>query len=144
MQSYTGATFNRGPVARVLDLAISVQESQGKIPLDEELKRFARTVTGSSAASWVCPVSTAAAVIEFVADSLVGGVLDGTPVEFQEKLRRASEGMDSGDYLRTLAGTLRPRQGVAALVPRTSHGGLGSGGHLSTARRIQWKLGRGW
>ncbi|MEU9300739.1 hypothetical protein [Streptomyces sp. NPDC048269] len=44
MQPSLAALFSGGPALRLIDLAISVQESGGKLSLDDEIRRYIRVV----------------------------------------------------------------------------------------------------
>ncbi|RSS35775.1 hypothetical protein [Streptomyces sp. WAC08241] len=108
MTSHTGAIYTDGPVRRILELAVAVQESAGELSLDDELRRFVRTVKGAGATDWACPLVTVTALLDHVADLCAGdGGDEGTPRDFRELLRRATGGTDPSGYLRTLAGMLR-------------------------------------
>ncbi|MFH8734694.1 MULTISPECIES: hypothetical protein [unclassified Streptomyces] len=107
MKSYTGALFNSGPVERLLDLAARCQESSGASPLDDDLRRFIRIVENSNAAHWACPISTVAALLEFLGDVVDGDSAPFVPAEFQQRLLQVADGAGGGEYLRTLAGIIR-------------------------------------
>jgi hypothetical protein len=106
LPSFTWSAFDRGPTARVLDLAVMCQESGGTYSLTDELAAFVRLVLSSNEAQWLCPVPTVTALLDLAAEYLERR--EGTlPEEIRDKLVRASAGMDGAEYLRTLAGTLR-------------------------------------
>jgi hypothetical protein len=107
LQSFTWSVFDRGPVARALDLAIMCQESQGEFEFTDEMTRFVRLINASNEAQWICPVTTITALLDLAADSLEDQGADSMPPEFRDKISRAAEGMDGADYLRLLAGTIR-------------------------------------
>ncbi|WP_330299187.1 hypothetical protein [Streptomyces sp. NBC_00503] len=108
MQPSPTSLFTGGPALRLVDLALSVQESDGKLSLDDEIRRYIRVVGNDWAANWNCPVYIATGVLEFTADSVArSGTLDSYPPEFREKVTRAAAGMDPAEYLRTLAEMVR-------------------------------------
>jgi len=106
-----------GPALRLLDIAIAAQESQGKLSLDDEIRRYVRTVSGDWIARWNCSVYAATGVLDAVADHIERNRspdLEFLPSHFLEKVERACDDMDPADYLHTLAETTRTleRQGV--------------------------------
>ncbi|MFF8277216.1 hypothetical protein ACF05T_14075 [Streptomyces lateritius] len=108
VQATPVSLFSDGPVPRLLDLAVSAQESGGEISLDDEIRRYIRLVRGDWVADWNCSVHAASGALEFAADSVERlGSLDGFPPEFREKAARAAGDMDPAEYLRTLAGLVR-------------------------------------
>lgn len=115
MQATPVSLFSDGPVPRLLDLAVSAQESGGETSLDDELRRYIRLVRGDWVADWNCSVYAASGALDFAADSVERlGSLDGFPPEFREKAARAAGDMNPVDYLRTLAEMVRilDREGV--------------------------------
>lgn len=73
MQSFPASLFSDGPALRLLGLAIKAQESKGELSLDDEIRRYIRTVRGNWIANWNCSVYTASGVLEFTADSVERG-----------------------------------------------------------------------
>ncbi|MFC9619675.1 hypothetical protein ACFTXM_06675 [Streptomyces sp. NPDC056930] len=107
MQSHTASLFNAGPVKRILDLAVKAQESSGTILLDDELRRFIRTVENDSSTQWVCPIYTATALLDLAGDAIDSGAIESMPPDFQKTVSRAAAGMNCGEYLHTMAGMIR-------------------------------------
>ncbi|MFE4638969.1 hypothetical protein ACFRJ1_37095 [Streptomyces sp. NPDC056773] len=108
MQPSPTALFTGGPALRLVDLALSVQESGGKLSLDDEIRRYVRVVGKDWTAHWNCPVHVSAGVLEFTADRVAeSGTLASFPPEFREKVTRAAAGMEPAEYLRTLAEMVR-------------------------------------
>ncbi|MEU3772224.1 hypothetical protein AB0F11_03225 [Streptomyces sp. NPDC032472] len=108
MQKPPVALFSGGPVVRLVDLALSVQGSDGKLSLDDELRRYVRVVGKNRTADWNCPVRVAAALLELAGDFVAGPEgLAVCPPEFRGKVARAADGMDPAEYLRMLAELLR-------------------------------------
>ncbi|MGW1776029.1 hypothetical protein [Streptomyces sp. NPDC002104] len=108
MQPSPAALFTGGPALRLVDLALSVQDSGGKLSLDDEIRRYVRVVGKDWTAQWNCPVRVVAGVLDFTADRVAqSGTLAPFPPEFREKVTRAAAGMDPADYLRTLAELVR-------------------------------------
>ncbi|MET9463708.1 hypothetical protein ABZY44_02590 [Streptomyces sp. NPDC006544] len=108
MQPSPTALFTGGPALRLVDLALSVQESGGKLSLDDEIRRYIRVVAGDWAARWNCPPYVAAGLLEFAGDSVArSGTLEAYPPEFREKVTRAADGMEPAEYLRMLAEMVR-------------------------------------
>ncbi|MCJ0868954.1 hypothetical protein [Streptomyces sp. AP-93] len=102
------ALFTGGPALRLIDIALSVQDSGGKLSLDDEIRRYIRVVGKDWAAHWNCSVYVAAGVLEFTGDCVArSGTLESYPSEFMEKVTRAAAGMDPAEYLRTLAEMVR-------------------------------------
>jgi predicted small metal-binding protein len=104
-----------GPALRLLDIAIAAQGSQWKLSLDDEIRRYIRTVSGDWIARWNCSVYAATGVLDAVADHLESNPdLESLPSNFLEKIKQACEGMDPAGYLHTLAEMTRTleRQGV--------------------------------
>ncbi|MFF5772824.1 hypothetical protein ACFY8V_10265 [Streptomyces californicus] len=100
--------FSNGPVMRVISLALAVQESKGRLSLDDEIRRYIRVIETNWTANWNCPVYTTAAALDNAADSVASsGSLDGYPSEFADKVRHAADGMDPSEYLRILAEVVR-------------------------------------
>lgn len=102
--------FSDGPVVRLLDLAVSVRDSAGRLSLDTELRRYVRLVRGDAVARWNCSPYAAAGALELAADGL-----GGAPAAFREKAVRAAGDTDPAEFLRALAKALREqdRAGVA-------------------------------
>ncbi|WP_393097962.1 hypothetical protein [Streptomyces sp. LN325] len=107
MLSFTWSAFDRGPVARVLDLAIMCQESQGTYALTDELGALVRLIRSSDEAEWLCPVTAVTALLDLAAEHLSAGPDAPLPEEFTAKLGRAAAGTDGPAYLRLLAETIR-------------------------------------
>ncbi|MEV5441250.1 hypothetical protein AB0N23_01620 [Streptomyces sp. NPDC052644] len=105
--SHTDRLFTDGPMRRVLELAAAAQGSAGTRKLDDELRRFIRTVGGKGVTAWLCPLTTVTALLDHVADLCSEGGLDRLPADFRQLLERASEGLDESEYLHTLAGVIR-------------------------------------
>ncbi|MEU5533653.1 hypothetical protein [Streptomyces sp. NPDC020362] len=106
MLSFTWSAFDRGPVARVLELAVRCQESEGEYSLTEELASLVRLIDGSNEAGWLCPVTTVTALLDLTAD-VVASAAASLPPDFTALLTRAADGMDPAEYLHLLASTLR-------------------------------------
>ncbi|OIJ69550.1 hypothetical protein [Streptomyces mangrovisoli] len=106
MASFTWSAFDRGPTDRILDLAVLCQESGGTRSLPDELAAFVRMVRSSNEARWLCPVTTATALLDLTA-ALIDQSEAELPPAFTAKLSRAAAGRDGADYLRTLAKLLR-------------------------------------
>lgn len=102
--------FSDGPVVRLLDLAVSVRDSAGRLSLDTELRRYVRLVRGDAVAQWNCSAYAAAGALD-----LAAGLLGGAPSAFREKAARAAGDADPAEFLRSLAKSLREqdRAGVA-------------------------------
>jgi predicted small metal-binding protein len=84
--------------------------------LDDEIRRYIRTVNGDWIAHWNCSVYTATGVLDAVADHIGRNPgLESLPSNFLEKIKQACDDMNPGDYLHTLAEITRTlaRQGVA-------------------------------
>ncbi|MEU6933998.1 hypothetical protein [Streptomyces sp. NPDC046385] len=94
--------FSDGPVVRLLDLAVSVRDSAGRLSLDTELRRYVRLVRGDAVAQWNCSAYAAAGALELAADGL-----DEAPPGFREKAVRAAGDTDPKEFLRALAHSLR-------------------------------------
>ncbi|MFJ6610124.1 hypothetical protein ACIQPT_07565 [Streptomyces sp. NPDC091289] len=108
MRTSTVGLFSNGPVRRLIDLAITVQDSKGQLSLDDEIRRYIRVIETNWTADWNCPVYTAAAALDHAGESVASsGSLDGYPPEFREKVARAAEGMNPSEYLHILAETVR-------------------------------------
>ncbi|MER6201494.1 hypothetical protein ABT234_29515 [Streptomyces sp. NPDC001586] len=108
MQPSLAALFSGGPALRLIDLAISVQESGGKLSLDDEIRRYIRVVGSNSTANWNCSVYASAAVLDFASESIAASDSLGThPPEFQEKVVRAAGSMEPAEYLHLLAEMVR-------------------------------------
>ncbi|MGW1943380.1 hypothetical protein ACWCRC_03480 [Streptomyces sp. NPDC001940] len=108
MQSFPASLFSDGPAPRLLDLAVKAQESKGELSLDDEIRRYIRTVRGNWIANWNCSVYAASGVLEFTADSVERGEgLTPFPPEFREKAERAVGDVDPAEYLRMLAEIVR-------------------------------------
>ncbi|MEJ8643571.1 hypothetical protein WKI68_23725 [Streptomyces sp. MS1.HAVA.3] len=104
----TADVYNSGPVRRLLDLAIGVQESGGALSLDDELRRYIRAIRASWIARTHCEPYTAAALLDLVAQTLdVPGAAERTPEGFRERMARAAGDMDWAQYLRMLSGLVR-------------------------------------
>ncbi|MER8236919.1 hypothetical protein [Streptomyces sp. NPDC094049] len=101
--------FSDGPVVRLLDLALSVRDSAGRLSLDAELGRYVRLVRGDAVAHWNCSVYAAAGALEAAADGL-----GDAPAAFREKAARAAGDADPAEFLRTLAKSLRERDRAGA------------------------------
>ncbi|MFB7502250.1 hypothetical protein [Streptomyces broussonetiae] len=106
MPSFTWSVFDRGPTARILDLAVMCQESGGRYSLTDELAAFVRLVQSSNEAQWLCPVTTVTALLDLTAEYLERKQAE-LPQEFTAKLARAAGGTGGAEYLRALAGILR-------------------------------------
>ncbi|MFF3030692.1 hypothetical protein ACFVS7_06690 [Streptomyces rubiginosohelvolus] len=120
MISHTGSLFNNGPVGRVVETALRAQRSQGALGLDDELRRFVRTMSAADTSRWLLPVVSVAALLDHTADLLRSQGPGFFPRTFTERLDAARGGAPGGDYLRTLAGLLRaadqePEAGFAEL-----------------------------
>ncbi|WP_328697029.1 hypothetical protein [Streptomyces sp. NBC_00342] len=100
---------------RLLEIAVAVQESNGKLSLDEELRRYIRLIRYDWVANWNCSVYSSSGVLDAVSDSLERlGMLDSYPSEFRRKVQRVAGDMDPAEYLGTLAELVRmaDRQGA--------------------------------
>jgi hypothetical protein len=96
------------PASQLIDLAIRVQETVDGPTLDDEIRRYNRTIRNSWRANWNCPPFTAAALLDLVGEVISSPAsLASRPQAFQEKLARAADGMDPAEYLHTLAGMVR-------------------------------------
>ncbi|MFG2718128.1 hypothetical protein ACGFW5_07480 [Streptomyces sp. NPDC048416] len=106
MITYTGAVFNNGPIARLLDLCVASQEP-GAAPLEDELVRFCRSIQNSAAAAWATPPATVASLLDLVAEQLEQGPACDVPIGFTERLAEAAETTSGPAHLRMLAGLIR-------------------------------------
>ncbi|MFI1814227.1 hypothetical protein ACH414_28210 [Streptomyces sp. NPDC020422] len=101
--------FSDGPVVRLLDLAVSVRDSAGRLSLDTELRRYVRLVRGDALAQWNCSAYAAAGALDVAADGLAEA-----PAAFREKAARAAGDTDPAEFLRTLAKSLREQDRAGA------------------------------
>ncbi|WP_159050360.1 hypothetical protein [Streptomyces cellostaticus] len=92
---------------RLLDIAIAVQESSGNLSLDNEIQRYIRVVNSDKIAQWNCSVYSATGVLEAIANHIEAFEAESLPSHFQDRMKRACGGMESPDYLRTLAEIVR-------------------------------------
>lgn len=107
-QTPPAALFSGGPALRLIDLALSVQESDGNLSLDDEIRRYIRVVGTNWTSNWNCSVYTSAAILEVAADSVAeSGSLDAYPPEFRDKAAKAAGEMEPAEYLGLLAGMVR-------------------------------------
>ncbi|MFJ9892258.1 hypothetical protein ACIQPR_02890 [Streptomyces sp. NPDC091280] len=115
VQSLPPSLLSDGPVIRLLDIAIAVQESRGKLSLDDEIRRYIRVVGGNWSANWNCSVYVATGVLDAAADHVeINTGLESLPSNFLEKMKRACGDVEPAEYLRMLAEIVRTldRQGV--------------------------------
>ncbi|MFE2262645.1 hypothetical protein [Streptomyces griseosporeus] len=115
MRPIPASLLSDGPVARLLDIDIAVQESKGELTLDSEIQRYIRSVGGDWIANWHCSVRVATGLLEVVADFMEGETdVASVPQSFLSKVRRACGDMEPAEYLRTLAEVTRllERQGT--------------------------------
>ncbi|MFF3781785.1 hypothetical protein [Streptomyces sp. NPDC001933] len=115
MQSFPASLFSDGPVRRILDIAVAVQESGGELSFDDEIRRYVRLVRSDWVADWNCSVYSSSGMLDAAADFVErAGTVDAYPSEFGKKVVRAADGMDPAEYLRILAELVRmaDRQGV--------------------------------
>ncbi|MGW3210843.1 hypothetical protein C6W96_14100 [Streptomyces sp. CS149] len=120
MISHIGALFNDGPVRRVVETALRAQRSQGALGLDDELRRFVRTMGAADTTRWLFPVVSVAALLDHTADLVRSEGAAFFPRTFTQRLDEARGGVPGDDYLRTLSGLLRaveqePEAGFADL-----------------------------
>ncbi|MFJ6855449.1 hypothetical protein ACIQM3_33835 [Streptomyces sp. NPDC091271] len=131
MQQFPASLFSDGPVPKLLDIAIAVQESDGKLSLDEEIQRYIRLIHRDGVADWNCSVYASSGVLDVAADIVArSGNLEAFPSEFRKKSTRAAGDVDLAEYLRTLAELVRilDRQGVVEY----SELSMGAGEFLQT------------
>ena len=107
MISHTGTLFNDGPVRRVVETALRAQESQGALDLDDELRRFVRTMCAADTSRWLFPVASVAALLDHTADLFRSEGAAFFPRAFTERLDKARDGVPGDEYLRTLASLIR-------------------------------------
>ncbi|MFJ6849720.1 hypothetical protein ACIQM3_04145 [Streptomyces sp. NPDC091271] len=108
MRSFPPSLLSDGPVQRVLDIVIAVQESGGKLSLDDEIGRYVRLIRNDWVAHWNCSVYFSAGVLDLAADAVErSGTLEAYPSEFKRKLARAAGDMDPAEYMRILAELVR-------------------------------------
>ncbi|MFF0594359.1 hypothetical protein [Streptomyces antibioticus] len=107
MISYTGALFNDGPVRRVVETVLRVQQSQGVLDLGDELRRFVRTACAADTSRWLLPVASVAALLDHTADLWRTEGPAFFPRTFTERLDAARGGVPGDEYLRELAGLIR-------------------------------------
>ncbi|MEU5283971.1 hypothetical protein AB0G97_08125 [Streptomyces sp. NPDC020755] len=107
MISHTGTLFNDGPVRRVVETALRAQRSQGALDLNDELRRFVRTMCAADTSRWLFPVASVAALLDHTADLLRSEGPAFFPRTFTERLDEARNGVPGDDYLHGLAGLMR-------------------------------------
>ncbi|MFH9395940.1 hypothetical protein [Streptomyces sp. NPDC017556] len=107
MISRTGTLFADGPVGRVVDTALRAQRSQGALDLEDEIRRFVRTMRAADTSRWLFPVASVAALLDHTADLLRSEGTAFFPRTFTERLDEARNAVPGDDYLRALAGLIR-------------------------------------
>ncbi|WP_432005346.1 hypothetical protein [Streptomyces parvus] len=120
MISHSGTLFNDGSVRHVIEAALRAQRSQGALGLDDELRRFVRSMRAADASGRLFPVASVAALLDHTADLVRSKGPAFFPRTFTERLDEARGGAQGDDFLRTLSALLRavdqePEAGFAEL-----------------------------
>ncbi|MFE3660276.1 hypothetical protein [Streptomyces sp. NPDC059165] len=113
MTTYTGAVFNNGAVARLVDVAVA---AAGRTPFADELARFNRTLADSPTANWAMPSATLSALLDLIAQELETRPETPLPQGFAERLAAAAGSRGGPRFLKDTARALR--EGQRRGIPR--------------------------
>ncbi|MFC9911872.1 hypothetical protein [Streptomyces sp. NPDC127197] len=115
MTSYTGAVFNNGMVARLVDILASARERGGTAPFADEIARINRTLDSCATARWAMPSATLAALLDLIAEELKTSPDQDLPPGFLTRLDAAAGDQDRLEFLTHTASSLRTskREGIA-------------------------------
>ncbi|MFF1568407.1 hypothetical protein ACFVY1_33785 [Streptomyces sp. NPDC058293] len=110
MTIHTGAVYNNGVVARLLDVLVAAREHTPATPPGDELARINRTLDSNAAVSWAMPSATLTALLDLIAGELERAADAPLPVGFAQRLKAAAGERDRLEFLRETAATLRESQ----------------------------------
>ncbi len=115
MTTYTGAVFNNGIVAGLLEVLASARERGGTAPFADEIARVNRTLDSCAAARWAMPSATSAALLDLLAEDLRAAPGRDLPLGFLQRLDEAAGGRNRSEFLTDTALRLRTsqREGIA-------------------------------
>ncbi|GCB48695.1 hypothetical protein [Streptomyces sp. NL15-2K] len=116
MTTYTGAVFNNGIVAGLIDILASARERGEAAPFTDEIARVNRTLDSCAAARWAMPSATVAALLDLVAEDLRTSPGRDLPPGFLQRLDRAAGDRERTVFLTDMALSLRTSQ--RAGIPR--------------------------
>jgi hypothetical protein len=113
--TYTGAVFNNGMVARLVDILATVHEKSGTTPFTDEIARVNRTLDSCATTRWAMPSATLAALLDLVAEELQTSPDRDLPPGFLQRLDAAAGDQDRLAFLTHTASALRTsqREGIA-------------------------------
>jgi hypothetical protein len=104
--TYTGAVFNNGAIARLLELAVACRRDHNRT-LEDELARFCRTIRDSPQGEWAMPLATVAALLDLISVELQEVDPATRSAGFAEKLAEAAGETSGPEFLRLLSDLLR-------------------------------------
>ncbi|RZB17355.1 hypothetical protein StrepF001_21745 [Streptomyces sp. F001] len=115
MTAHTGAVFDNGMVARLLDILASARERGGTTPFADEVARINRTLDSSATARWAMPSATLAALLDLIAEELRTSPDRDLPPGFLTRLDAAAGDQGWLEFLAHTASSLRTsqREGIA-------------------------------
>jgi hypothetical protein len=113
--AYTGAVFDNGMVARLVDVLASARERGGTALFADEIARINRTLDHCATTMWAMPSATLAALLDLVAEALRASPNRDLPSGFLSRLDAAAGGQDGPEFLAHTASLLRTskREGIA-------------------------------
>ncbi|MFE5484220.1 hypothetical protein [Streptomyces sp. NPDC056527] len=106
MTTYTGAVFNNGAIARLLELAVACRRD-GSRTLEDELARFCRTIGDTPQAAWAMPPATVAALLDLASDEVADVDPATLSAGFAEQLAEAAGDVPAPEFLRFLSRLVR-------------------------------------
>ncbi|MFB7758023.1 hypothetical protein ACFC18_52050 [Streptomyces sp. NPDC056121] len=110
MTIHTGAVFNNGVVAKLLDVLVAARATTPATPSGGELARINRTLDSNAAVRWAMPSASLSALLQLISEDLERSGDACLPVGFAERLTAAAGPQDRSAFLRDTAATLRALQ----------------------------------
>ncbi|WP_329435030.1 hypothetical protein OG564_28130 [Streptomyces sp. NBC_01280] len=110
MTIHTGAVFNNGVVAKLLDVLVAARATTPATPSGGELARINRTLDSNAAVRWAMPSASLSALLDLISEDLERSGDARLPVGFAERLTAAAGQQDRSEFLRDTAAALRALQ----------------------------------
>lgn len=110
MTIHTGAVFNNGVVAKLLDVLVAARATTPATPSEGELARVNRTLDSNAAVRWAMPSASLSALLDLISEDLERSGDARLPVGFAERLAAAAGQQDRSAFLRDTATVLRASQ----------------------------------